>query len=207
MATAGDIYEVKHYCVLGAQAGIMVSHWLVSAVAGTGATDQTIADGFSNSFATQIRALLASAATYVGATAQKIRPLPIAVFAQSTQGAGVGALLGDAMPGQVSGLFTLRTALAGRANRGRKYVPFPSEQVNDTNGTPTVAYLSSLTALRTLFTAGATAGSGGNTVNMDPVIYHRTAGTTTLITGGFNRTKWATQRRRGSLAAADRIPF
>ena len=42
-----------------------------------------------------------------------------------------------------------------------------------------------------------TAGSGGNTATLIPVIFHRGNGTTTDITLCKPRPLWATQRRRG----------
>lgn len=80
-----------------------------------------------------------------GLSAQRIRPLPRGdafIIAHSLP--GTRAL--GACPPQISAVITERTGIAGRANRGRIYVPAVPEQ-DQADGLLNTSYMATLTAL------------------------------------------------------------
>jgi hypothetical protein len=126
----------------------------------------------------------------------------------NTTGNGFGDNAGDALPRQTSGIISLVTALGGRKNRGRVYVPFPSETDNAIAGHPTAGYVTALGDLAAILTGPYIGvGAGGNTNDLQPVILHRVDGSVTPITGHFERSFWATQRRRGDFGRPNTGPF
>lgn len=207
MATGGDIYRANIYTTFSSQTALVTSHWYVSATAGTGATDAQIADAMNNAWHAAFKALIASAASYRGVSVQKIVPAPVAVLVYSTLNQGVGTVIGDALPRQVAGLIGLRTALAGRAYRGRNYIPFPGEADNDAGNFATAGYVTRLTTLATAMTANVAAGGGGNTNTLKRIIFHSSSNTGTDVTQATVTGNWATQRRRGSFGRANNSPI
>jgi hypothetical protein len=119
----------------------------------------------------------------------------------------VGTAAGNPIPNQVSGIITKTTAFAGRANRGRTYVPFPAASFNlAPNDTPTAAYVALLDALGIVLFAPMALTLGADTVNVTPVLFHRRTGFNTPITNFRSRQLWATQRRRGNYGTANTLP-
>lgn len=206
MANINDLYKGRIVAAQTNQIGVMVRHYLVSAKAGTGATDQQIANALDAAVAAPLKALMASTVTYRGAAVQRIIPAPPLVEVFSVTGNGPGTATGDPLPSQVSGIISWRTANAGPFYRGRNYIPFPAEGDNDVDGKPTAGYS---TRCGTLLNAlvSFVAGSGGNTNTMLAVIYHRVSASYSLITAGFTQFRWATQRRRGIFGQANTVPF
>lgn len=202
-----DIYEAKVYCKCIDQISINVSHYRVNAQAGTGATLPQMAAALASNFAAPFKALLSANADFSAVSLQLIRPLPIGVAQFSTSGAGAGTVVGDTMPRQVAGIFTLTTPFGGRSFRGRKYVPFPGEADGSALAVPTAGYMTRLDALATAYQNFLSAGVGGNTSELVPVIFSKTINTSTNITGYTLRSKWATQRRRGSFGATNELPI
>lgn len=205
----GDVYLAQIVCTApDSQIAVNARHWVVTAQAGTGATDTQIAAVISNQIAGSYKALLCNASLYYGVKVNKIWPLPISVGGSDRTGNGVGTAGVNQLPLQVSGLLTIRTAFGGRANRGRVYVPFPSTTDSQATGEPTAGYVGRLTALvTTLFPAPLTAGVGGNTTTFGPTLYHRATHLVTPITVVQSSTKWATQRRRGLYGQPNVVPF
>lgn len=202
----GDIYEVKLFTQQGPQMGLMVFHYRVSAISAPEATVDQIAAAMEGSFASLVKAVMTAQADFRGASARKVRPLPIGVEFLTGNFPGPGTIGGDPLPPQVSGIITLRSALAGRANRGRKYVPFPAEASNDTGFAPTAAYLTVMTNLANEFDDMQNVPNGAGSSDLTPVIFHRLLGTTTDVTFALVRNAWATQRRRGAYGRPNVAP-
>lgn len=203
----GDIVQARFYCSKGDQASVTVRHWLTATKIGSGGTLQDLADKLSTAMAPLFKALINSGATYVGCDTQILFPT-LGVPAQSVIGAGVGLTAGDPLPAQTAGLISFRTSLGGRKNRGRCYVPFPTEVDNDASGDPNAAYLVELFNLGAGLVASYNpAGGAGNTNRMDACIYHKSTHTTTAITSYLRRDRWATQRRRGGFGRPNSTPF
>lgn len=201
-----DILELKTGCRLEAQNGLNVLHYIVTDVVGVSITDAALLDLILNVVAPKFKAYMPATATFSGASLQVIDPPPMAGLTTSVIGAGPGTQVADALPPVASMLFTKRTALAGRAFRGRMYLPFWSEASSDANGDPLVAALALGKAIADVLLAPTLWDDGANGVYLTPVIWHRTTKSYTEVTTYLARTKWATQRRRSQINRGD-APF
>ncbi len=108
----------------------------------------------------------------------------------STGSPKVGTVTGDGMTPQVAYLIKKLTALGGRRNRGRMYLPGANESKVDGQGNVSSSFVTSLqTAADWFFTDLGTADIG-------LVILHADSSTPTDVTGLTAQAKVATQRRR-----------
>lgn len=186
------------------QVAMMTPHAVVTGVGGAPATDQDVADYMDAGLEVLLKPLMAADAEYRGLIVQKIYPAPKAAFVDSNGFAGIGTAGAVSLPRQSAGLISLRTALAGPANRGRMYVPFPSVTDNATDGVPTAGYVTKLNSFASNLIAGlATVNVGGRTAALQLVIWHRTLNNWTPVTTYQSSALWATQRRRGSYGRAN----
>jgi len=203
----GDLLEVRFVCHTQNQSGINVRHWGVSGVLGVVTTIDVAfnLDGLYDSF---YKSVISSAATYRGCGVKRLLPVPSAEDI-SIANVGIGTGAGDLLPKQTCGIITLRTGLPGQGNRGRMYVPFPAEDDNDADSTPTPAYITLLTAfgtqLKTITQVIVSAGVDECTIT--PLVFHRALGLGTAITQGTPRDRWGTQRRRSDFGAMNLPPF
>lgn len=204
--TVGQIYECRWFSSMQGQVGLAVKHVVVTAVAGAPLL-QTIADAMSAAVGNLIRLCMCDTAEYNGLLLKQVAVTPEPEATPSVSSAGVGATAGDPLPKQVSGLISLRTTLAGRANRGRWYVPFPSVADNTADDTPQGAYLTAIGNLGTWWIGTKTYGAGGNTVTMQGGVYHRASQTITPFTHTILPVKWATQRRRSDFGRPNISPI
>jgi hypothetical protein len=157
----------------------------------TNPPDQTMADAISNAIATEYKAQLHSSDTFHGVRiliGQDGEP----TLLESVAGAGSGGRSGDLCPPQVQGLIVKRTAVTGRANRGRMFIPDMLEsQVFDTggmNGTATGLLVG---------IAGAWMTDVSTVTNVgDPFVLHNSSADPTQITSMTAHAKVATLRRR-----------
>jgi hypothetical protein len=200
-----DIIQIKLACRKDDQLGLMIRQFVVTAEVTGGATLTEIASAISTGAAPQIKALMSDEAVYLGAMAQRIFPLPIGAEVGVTDGAGAGTVTGGALPTQVSGLISLRTALAGPSQRARMYVPFPGEDVNTTEGIPDSTYVATLSLLGALFIGEDTVVGATGSTDLGGVVWHRATSTYDALVARFARSRWATQRRRGGFGAANPI--
>ena len=195
---ANDIIETKIFLTTTGEVAINAFHYRVVAIAGASLTEQQVVDLLFTRFQAAYQALMSIAAFYAGLTVQKLRPLPVGAAQFSAAVPVAGTVAGDLMPRQVSGIITKRSVLAGRANRGRMYVAYPSETDNGTGGAPIASYLTRLATLAGLAFVPFTLVSGANSVDLMPVVYHRIAGTSNDVATSLSRNYWATQRRRNN---------
>lgn len=201
----GDILQVTFLCRFGDQVGLNVRHYRVSAQTLNPPTFQATADALSTIFGPLYRDCLSDKAVYGLTRVQKIRPTPPTLPIESAIGFGAGNRPGDPLPKQVSGLISLRTMFAGRAFRGRAYIPFPDEQANDATAVPTPGYIIAITALGSAMIMSRTVVEGANSWTLDPIIFNRVSGGFTVLLAHQERTVWATQRRRGSFGASNPV--
>jgi hypothetical protein len=201
----GDIIQATFVCRFSEQIGLNVRHYRVFTQLGTGATLPEMAAGFHAAVSGLYPPLLNSQATFEGVMISKIFPLPPSVPVASIPAGIPGVVTGDALPRQVAGLLRARTAFAGRSQRGRVYVPFPSEASSAFDGSPILAYLSALGELGGALFDSYTFGTLPNQSIISPVIWHRMTSTFDLITSIAVATQWATQRRRGSFGRPNPI--
>jgi hypothetical protein len=124
-------------------------------------------------------------------------------------GAGTGGT--DALPRQVAGLTAWKTALAGRAFRGRTFWPFPSAAFDTGDGVPTAAAVTAYTNLAVEALNFVTVGDVTNRSIIALVIRNKPVRgvpwTSTPVTVGTTFNKWATQRRRGTFGRANVSPI
>jgi hypothetical protein len=200
-----DVIRITMVALRGDQLGLCVSHWVVTSKVATPVLGDA-AQAFDTAIAAPIKALMAVSASYRGSGASKIWPLPPSNPTWNITGQGAGTVAGDVLPRQTSGLVTLRTALGGRAYRGRKYAPFPGEADNDANGIPLAAYVTRLATWGNVHINFLNTVNGANTAQLTPVIWHRTSHTWTNVVTHSARLYWATQRRRGSFGRVNIDP-
>jgi len=211
----GDVYETVFVVALGTQTALPRRHYRVAGMAGTGPTQTQIATAIDALIAPLIKPTLVITARYRGSMTARVFPVPRVVTSNITANAGDGIVAGDPLPGQVSGIITLRTLNAGRKYRGRFYVPFPGEADNAPTGVPTGSYQTALDTLGTaLVQTIVGVGSGGNTANLEPVLAKFTYANhevqsvqTFLLDSRIGRPRWATQRRRGNYGAQNVAPI
>lgn len=202
----GDILELKVFCAFGNQLAVNVCHYDVTAITGA-PTQGAAATYFDDNLFTPYINMISDESSYRGITLAVLLPSPKAPVIRANNTL-IGLNGGDALPKQVSGLISLRSELVGRSGRGRVYIPFPTEALNDVTGTPSAAYLTALDAVAlVLGTVQSNDQGSGDTVEMTPSIFHRATGTSTLVNGYILRPFWATQRRRGDFGRINTIPF
>jgi hypothetical protein len=201
-----DIVEAKFFNRDAAQNGICVLHYKVTAVAGGSLTDQQVCNALSTQAAPLFQAIQSGVTSYVGCRLQKVTPGPVPIAVNSTNGAGAGTGAGSALGAQLAILITKRTDLAGRANRGRTYLPFCSTNMSSAAGNISAAGLAAAAAFAASMFASITVSVGAASVTLQPVIYHRATQTNVPITSLVVRGEFATQRRRSLINRGDQ-PF
>lgn len=192
-----DLLEFKVYCSLGAQLAINVLHYRVTAITGASTTTASAAARLEFLIQAEYKALLVALATFRGVGVKRLFPSTPTIEEFSSIASGLGDVGGDPLPKQSAGIITKQTGLAGRANRGRMYIPFPGEDSNDGDGDPTAAYVGDLGALAAILEVPQTVGTAPNDATIQPILYHRLDGSFTFLTNFLPRNKWGTQRRRG----------
>ena len=203
----GDVLTVDNLNSMGNQLGVFTRKFKVVAITGQGLTLGEIAVGFEGTYAPLTTALMSAAALHRGhRTAIIWPPVHITASAYSNDNGGAGLVAGDTMAKQVSGLVSHYDGLGGPRHRGRCFIPFPSETDNDPNGLPIAGYVTRLAALSADWNTVKVYGAAGNTISLQPVLFHKADQTTTNIILNTSRGRWATQRRRGDYGRTNAFP-
>jgi len=153
MATAidpGDLLRVRIWFQSGDQAAVNTVYYVCATVSGNPTTDLNVAQQMDAFVAPSYKVLIADTATYRGVQVSIVRTPPRATQQAFAQ-AGVGTAGAVGMPRQVSGLLKFNTTDAGRAFRGRLYIPFPATASAATDGLPSSTYLTDLASLASLY--------------------------------------------------------
>lgn len=206
----GDVIQVINVTRTTDQIGLNVFHYKVSVTPGTISLGTMVTALEAFGFGTAVRDLLSASAEYRGILSRRIFPTLSLQFGSTTD-QGVGAVAGDLLPRQVSGLIKKLPAVAGKGKSGRFYIPFPGEADNAAASVPTAGYVTRLDTLRGMLINSLT----GATWAADPCIVHRatkapapvTPFATWGITAMTSATLWATQRRRGSYGRTNASPL
>jgi len=200
----GDIIKTIVYCQLQGQVSMNSFYHRVGPTLAAQYTDQQFASVFFALIQAPYLALLNQNATLRGLTCQVINPTLYDVVTHSNPGAGLVA--GDAMPPGTSLSVERRTGVGGRKNRGRFYIPFPSEFHNDANGHPNAAYLAlaATLATATIQTIGLTGGA--NEVGVAPVQWPSDVGVGRLITSMKTATEWTMNNSRSHKSSLNTTP-
>jgi len=195
----GKFYRLSIYAALdNNQLGIMNMALYCTSAAGAGVvTFGDVALDRVNSLDAVIQPVMAIQAKFLGCKVSALDtvPRPLPGIATSTSS---GSMTNPALPGQVSGIISWLTPLAGQKYRGRVYVPFPGADGNDTDNTPTAAYVNNLDNLGVVLIAPFGVTVAFATVNLTPVIYHRADNTGSNVTAFRSNKLWSTQKRRGN---------
>lgn len=204
--TAGQMIELVAVCQKADQLAYNVMHFRVVSIVTPPALEGEIADKFAGSVQGALAPLLADGAAFRGIMVRLWDGPNVGAFYYAKRNvAGTGGA--NAMPRQTSGLISLRTALSGRRNRGRIYIPFPSEELNSDQGHPNTTYMTTLAAYGALFlpTITLNTATSGNVILQNRV-GHPIPKTGTDTDHYIYPTKWATQRRRGDYGRPNVLP-
>jgi len=192
-----DIIETKILCWVNFQVGINVRHWRC----GTNPGGLTLEDWMAHLVAELEPLYTAYLATTTIVDAIKTKIIgPAGVSEELTELRGTAGLAAaTTMARQASGIVTLTTGLGGRKNRGRIYLPFVTEEMNETTGSPNGAGITAMENVATFYSTVQNVTVGDFTMILAPVLVHRgpAPDEPTPITGFIVRDKWATQLRRG----------
>lgn len=202
-----QIWQLRVVCYTADQIAVNTAHYRVTAVTGGGAVDSDAAVSFDTALNGVYKATISAQARYRGVSLQRVMPAPPTRPARVVVSDGVGAIAGDMMAKQVSGIISTGTELAGRSQRGRVYIPFPGEPDNQANGTPTPGYVTAVQAIANVMFSSRTLGIGGATSAVIPVLWHRGSLTWDEVTHKDAKPFWATQRRRGNYGRVNSLPF
>jgi len=192
-----DIVRTKVLCWVNYQVGINVRYWRC----GTNPGDLTIED-----FSTHLVDNLVPLYTAYLSTACIVDALKVQIVGPGGMSDELTTLLGTAggasattMPRQACGIVTLTTGVGGRKNRGRFYVPFPTEEMNEAGGSPNGAGLTAMGLIGEFYTTVQNVTVDIFTMIMGPVLVHSgpAPDAPTPLTGYITRDKWGTQKRRG----------
>jgi hypothetical protein len=156
-----------------------------------------VAYGIYNAVTTAIQVLTAIPTKFLGV---KVSPRELTSVRQPgiATGTDVGSDGPTPGPKQASGIIHIATDRAGPSGRGRMYVPFPSAEAPDIDGTPTIGYVNNLDTLAgAIFAGGPWDGPAGNGVDASQGVWHIEDDTFTLSFTGKGRKLFATQKRRG----------
>jgi hypothetical protein len=204
--SVGDILRFRVYSRFGEQNGINVFHLLVTSIAAGTIRDVDVANDLSTLLAPLYKVLMGTQATYRGVSVERINAVPSQPYFNAAD-AGPGTATLDMMPPQTAGLINLRTPTAGRKGLGRKFIAFPAESQNDTDGTPTGGYVTNLTALANQLIGSKTViNPGGGNGSVAFALYNQTAASAIVLSQATARTKWSQVRRRSFIRRADQQP-
>lgn len=204
--TVGDLVSVQVGCYKSGQTAINTFHSLCTAITGT-PTLGTVAEAYDALLAPLYKPAMTNAATYYGIKVTRVLPEPRSMAEISAANIGNGTGGTDGLPAQVSGIITLETVFGGVSNRGRIFIPFPDESVNDAdNNVPDSGYVTTLQSLGDAIVAPILAGTAPDTATMEAVLFHKALGTYTNFEQAHPRQAWATQRSRGIFSSLNRYP-
>jgi len=209
LVSVGDTLRVRIGTYTATQAGI--NTLALAAVDKTGdisdvQQSQFIASALAQSLAPLYKPLMAADATFQGLSIQTLNTSPKPLPEVNVAEAGVGTAGGDLLPGQASGVLTLKTAFAGPRYRGRIYIPWAAENDNDA-GKPTAGYITRLDLLGTYLSAQIVLTGVAGTLTLEWVVWHRDLGVVTRIDNFRSNMKWGTQKRRGDYGQRNIPPF
>lgn len=201
----GNIIQTRVFCQQFGQVSINVQHWRVSAIAGSPALD-LVPERWSALMAPRYKPMMSVTAAFSGVGASRLSPGLRSIEYYETDDAGPGTASGDPMPAQVAGMISVRTDNAGRRNRGRNYIPFPSTVFASNDESPDAGYMAFLLDVSDQSLTMAIS-DGGDTATLTRIIYPGPGLGNWDVTASTPRDKWATQRRRGDYGQLNSLPF
>jgi len=200
-----DMVQLTVFTAYKNQVGLNRFFYQVSATPGATADAQVMADAIVPAIQLDYAACMSMHAAFHGVKLETAMAGPAyePVYSSEVED---GAIVGDPLPGQCTGITTWRTELAGARHRGRTYWPFPAEEQNIVTSVPSAAYLTNVENLSLKMRSFNITADAVEWVfvlhiwsSVDAVYREVTAHTV--------RPKWATQRRRGDFGRANVLPF
>lgn len=206
---AGHLLEVKVYTVFRNQLGINVVHMKVNTVtAGMVLTD--IVDQIAVDWNGSWKAWLNDEAEWRGIGIRDLTVAPLEVEVFSTTTLAGGGTSGAPLPGQLCGLITKRTAIAGPKGRGRMYLPFPGADMLTGDVIDPVGGLAVMDTLIADIKGPEAETAGGFSMNWSLVLRTPTVGgdpfSSTPLISITSESGVATQRRRGAFGRLNQVP-
>jgi len=202
-----DIIKAQLWSSDSEQASVNTFHYRVTAVTGIVPSLTDFLTVFDTTAAAPYKALLSNHATYNGAVAQIVFPLPLRVAEKTSVSAGAGGGAGAGLPRQACGLISWTTPLAGPGGRGRTYIPFLSDADTELNGQASAAYKALAGTFATAISVMTNVPGGAGSATVELGIRHGTTASFTAFTGGSVSGQFATQKRRGSFGRPNSSPF
>jgi len=202
-----DILELRIYSMARSQLAVNITHFKIGAVTGGSATDAEWLAEYRADIANawkgimNVNAELLGYAVQILGGSQSKRP---SIWDKT--GAGVGDISGDMLPLQTCGLITKLTNFVGRSNRGRMYIPFPSESHSTATGGVAGAYQTLMVACSNAAIFGGTLTGAGGTAAFKPIVLNQGFLSGPDITALRWNLKWATQRRRSDYGRPNQVP-
>ncbi len=217
--SVGRPVRCRIWCVtssFGGQASVNTIHYMTAAVGAIPATDLDVATALNNLLAVDMKSLLGNLATYRGVQAQILKPaFPYhAEFVEQFDNslAGIGNAGPDMFAGQTCGLLSFQTIKSGPQFRGRFYIPFPSTESSNADGTPAASYIANAGDLAGTVGVGLAVSDSGRTATLVRVLLNgrNKAGEVPTPQPVLSTTVsglWATQQRRGPFGRQNRSPI
>lgn len=206
LLVSGNTATVRVVARVGVQAAINVLHFSVTASTGSGVTEAEAAEALDDTWHDEYKAVMSILTSYRGVSVQKDGGTPPGVPFAHVGNYAEGAVAGNLMPTQVTGLIAWRTALTGHANRGRSYIPFPSASDSTAGDVPTADYVTRLGTLAAAIIGPHVLVGGGGTATLKLAV-RQAGGGHNLVTSFVARPKFGTQRRRGAFGRPNDSPF
>jgi len=190
--------RVNHFWYWNGQVGICGQSFYCSGQVSAGATAGEVAKVFADAIKAGDMNLWSNDVTFMGSKCSQLGAPP-PILPGICTGTDTGSVSGTTLPGEVTGMISLKTAVSGRAYRGRLYVPFiDGSQASDSSNQVPAGYTAQLQTLADDICIPITiVGGSGNSV-LDPIIYHRGSGAYTAVLEAVALRKYGSQRRRGS---------
>lgn len=195
-------FRLRIVCFFQDQLGLNIKYGSIVGGSDLPVAEETVAEQLAIALAPLYGACLSASAQFIGVGLTKLDGISAEVFDRNHELAG--SITGDPLPRQVSGLITLRSGLAGRANRGRVYVPFPGESSNVATGfaVPAPSYRDSLADIGTyMIDPEVEVGADEGDALMRFELPNAKGFSSFVVREG-----WATQRRRGFFGRRNLTP-
>lgn len=195
----GDIIRLNMVAFVDSQQGMFGCSFKVTAIGGGGALpigDLCVA--WANLNGPRYVALTSERVRFIGVKGVFLAPVPAKASGIATDSLD-GLNRNPELPQQASGFIRLESNGPGKRNRGRIYVPFPSQEfTNPANGEPTLLYVAALTNFAQSIASAQAVLAGLTSVSLEPVIASKTGTPNSTVVRASAIPLWATQRRRGN---------
>lgn len=202
-----DILRVRIVCMASDQVGINVLNYRVIATSGSSVSDSDIAAAIDTTASALYIPVIGHQAQYIGTGVQKIWPLPLTVEQSTRVNTAPGTGGSTLMDTGTCGMLKWYTTLAGAAQRGRIFIPFPGAGFADAYGNPDSAYISGLDAIRAALAGTLTVTVAGNSATLQFIIYHRNTHGFNVVTTTKTSGLFHTLRSRSPQGRKNSVPF